>query len=205
MRLLFVLLLLSFDVHAKKFDLVDIAFDKNIDDSQRWRSLVALSVQDGQGSIEHLTSALKSDEWFMRDAALVAIGGIDKELSLKWARKLLTEDPSMIVRTTAVKIIKENGSKKDVPILLNSIFNKKNYRQGRSLWIRHQIAEAISHLDKSSYHDMLRLLDDSDDRVNVVALKALEEITGHKPDYKNKDLQTKIAIWKDILNKKKNL
>ncbi len=194
---LFLLLLVS--LHAKQFDLVDVAFDKERDDSQRWRSLIALSVQDGDQSVQHLSSAVLSDEWFMRDAALLAMGAVDTDLALEWARKLIITDPSMLVRTTAVKIIKQNGSKADIPVLSKAIHNKQNFRHGRSLWIRRHIAEAISYLDKSSYTEMLKLLDDDDTRVNQVALKALEEITGHKPDYKDHALEGKISVWKDIL------
>ena len=46
---------------------------------------------------------------------------------------------------------------------------------------------------------MLKLLDDQDDRVNNVAIKALEDITGHKPDYEMKNLNNKIEVWKEIL------
>ena len=199
MKVLFLLLFCSV-VHAKQFDLVDVAFDKKRDDSQRWRSLIALSVQNGDQSIEHLSSAVLSNEWFMRDAALLAMGAVDTNLALEWARKLVISDPSMLVRTTAVKIIKQNGSKGDIPVLSKAISNKRNFRHGRSLWIRRHIAEAISSLDKSSYTEMLRLLDDEDARVTQVALRALEDITGHKPDFKDQSLKEQISTWKDILN-----
>ena len=199
MKLLF-LLLFSSVVHAKQFDLVDVAFDKKRDDSQRWRSLIALSVQEGDQSIQHLSSAVLSNEWFMRDAALLAMGAVDTNLALEWARKLVISDPSMLVRATAVKIIKQNGSKSDIPVLSRAMSNKRNFRHGRSLWIRRHMAEAISSLDRSSYTEMLRLLDDEDARVTQVALRALEDITGHKPDFKDQDLEEKISTWKDILN-----
>lgn len=194
---LFFLLLIS--LHAKQFDLVDVAFDKNREDSQRWRSLIALSVQDGEQSVQHLSSAVLSNEWFMRDAALLAMGAIDTDLALKWAKKLVISDPSMLVRATAVKIIKQNGSKNDIPVLSKAINNKRNFRHGQSLWIRRHIAEAISYLDQSSYSEMLKLLDDSDAKVTQVALKSLEKITGHKPDYKDQNLEDKISSWKDVL------
>ena len=199
MKWFYLLLLFSISLEAKQFDLEDVAFDRTRDNSQRWRALLALSVQGDDQSIEHLNSAVRSSEWFMRDAALVAMGAVDKKLSLRWAKRLVIRDPSMLVRTTAVKIIRENGSKEDIPVLLKAVYSKQNFRGGRSLWIRRHIAEAIFHLDRSSYKEMLRFLDDSDVKVNRVALNALESVTGHKPDYDHLNIQSKISTWKDIL------
>ncbi len=199
MKLFYLLLLFSISLEAKQFDLEDVAFDRTRDNSQRWRALLALSVQGDDQSIEHLNSAVRSSEWFMRDAALVAMGAVDKKLSLRWAKRLVIRDPSMLVRTTAVKIIRENGSKEDIPVLLKAVYSKQNFRGGRSLWIRRHIAEAIFHLDRSSYKEMLRFLDDSDVKVNRVALNALESVTGHTPDYDHLNIQSKISTWKDIL------
>ena len=134
MRLICFFLLFS-TAHAsvKQFDLVDVAFDRDRHLSQRWRSLVALSITEGHKSIKHLDSALSSNEWFMRDAGLFAISGVDTELALEWARKLIT-DKALIVRTTALKVIRNHGSKADIPILLEALSSKQNFKGNHSLW-----------------------------------------------------------------------
>ena len=177
-------------------DLASIAFDSNLTVKTRWRALMALAVSQEERSLVYLENAVKSKDWFMRDAGLIAMGQIAPEKALYWARRLI-HDPALVVRTTAVHIFKERGTSSDIGLLWRQLNNKINFKRGQSLWIRHHIVSALARLsspiDASKF---ISLLDDKDQRVRTASVTALETLTGERPSYNNQNLAQKVAHWK---------
>lgn len=177
-------------------DLASIAFDDKLTVKTRWRALMALAVSQEERSLSYLEEAVRSKDWFMRDAGLMAMGQIAPERALYWARRMI-HDPALVVRTTAVSIFKERGQHIDIPLLWEQLNHKINFKKRQSLWIRHHIVTALARL--SSPIDLpkfMPLLDDSDPRVRRSTIVALENLTGEKPKYKEQNLTQKIAHWK---------
>lgn len=181
----------------KSKDLAAIAFDSNLTVKTRWRALMSLAISQEERSLVYLENAVKSKDWFMRDAGLIAMGQIAPQRALYWARRLI-HDPALVVRTTAVLIFKEKGQIDDVGLLWKELNNTINFKKGQSLWIRHHIVTALAHLSSPvDVPKFIPLLDDSDHRVRNASIIALETLTGQKPRYKSQDITQKVAHWKN--------
>ena len=95
-----------------------------------------------------------------------------------WARKLLS-DPSLVVRTSAVKVIRESNDRASESHLWQELYHKINYRGAQSLWIRRHIVETLSDFStQGSEGQFVSLLDDPDRSLHAPAMKALEKLTG---------------------------
>lgn len=177
-------------------DLAAIAFNQNLTVKTRWRALMALAITQEEKSLTHLENAVKSRDWFMRDAGLIAMSQIAPEMALSWARRMI-HDPALVVRTTAVIVFQKRGKATDTDLLWNELDNKINFKRGESLWIRHHIVTTLGILSSpSDIPKFIPLLDDSDQRVRKASVTALETLTGEKPSYQGHHLTQKIAYWK---------
>ena len=181
----------------KDTDLASIAFDNSLTVKTRWRALMSLAVSQEERSLVYLENAVKSKDWFMRDAGLMAMGQIAPKRALYWARRLI-HDPALVVRTTAVLVFKDRGQINDIDLLWRELNNKINFKKGQSLWIRHHIVTALAHLSSpGDVPKFIPLLDDSDHRVRNASITALETLTGQKPQYQSQDMTQKVAHWKN--------
>ena len=178
-------------------DLASIAFNKTLTVKTRWRALMALAVTQEEKSLVHLERAVKSRDWFMRDAGIMAMNQVAPTRALIWARRMI-HDPALVVRTTVVQVFRQRGQIADVDLLWGELDNKINFKRGESLWVRHHIVTALATLSSpADAPKFLRLLDDSDQRVRKAAVGALESLTGNEPSYKDSSLTQKIAHWKN--------
>lgn len=162
-------------------DLHKAAFDEAQPYQIRWRALMSMAWMGQKESVGDLEKALVSKDWFMRDGALIALAKVEPSKARVWARKLLN-DPALIVRTTAVKTIREMSDTESETQLWTELYRKNNYRGTQSLWVRRHIVETLADFSsKGTEQKFAALLDDSDRSLHGPAMRALEKLTGKKP------------------------
>ncbi|HEX4922480.1 MAG TPA: HEAT repeat domain-containing protein [Bdellovibrionales bacterium] len=162
-------------------DLHKVAFDESQPYQIRWRALMSMAWMGQKESVRDLERALSSKDWFMRDGGLIALSKVEPTKGRVWARKLLA-DPALVVRTTAVKTIRELNDTESEARLWEELYRKNNYRGTQSLWVRRHIAEALADFSsKGTEMKFAALLDDSDRSLHEPAMRALEKLTGKNP------------------------
>jgi HEAT repeat protein len=177
-------------------ELEQMSFDTNLPLKNRWTAIMSLTLKDKYKSQRVLERAIKSPDWFMRDAGLLAMETVDSKRALALARKLL-KDPALVVRTRAAKIFKRHGELQDQGLLWEELENQRNYRNGQSLWVRRHIVQALAKVsDQSHVYQFIRLLDDSDVRVSQSAVMVLETLTGQKLGGRTEPHTHKVSYWK---------
>ena len=155
-----------------------IAFSDSYDMSERWKSIIEMSQIQHKDRLPDLRKALKSQTWFIRNAALLAIEKMDAKLAEVEAIKLLS-DPALVVRSAAVEVLAKRmrSSALARKALWEELQDKQNFIQKESLWIRPQIIQHLAKsplpADKSLFQSMLA---DSNSQVQDLARSALAEI-----------------------------
>lgn len=176
-------------------ELKKIAFDQNAALQDRWRAITAMGQVDSQGALKTLEAAIVSREWFVRNAALIAMTHGPREKSLEWANRLLS-DKALVVRTAAVQTIDKLGGKELSSELWNKLNAKENFRGTHSLWIRRHIVRALSRfpspLDEKKF---LSVLHDPDQSLHQWAIAGLEKITGKKLGESKDPVSSKREKW----------
>src|SRR4051812_24312724 len=87
--------------HAHQF-LSKTAFDHSESLQTRWRAVTTMGRWDALAFKPELDRALASGEWFMRNAALIALLNDDRARAVSWSTRMLN-DPALVVRTQAVR------------------------------------------------------------------------------------------------------
>lgn len=174
----------------------DISFDPKNDVQTRWKALMAISIMGEQESLPELERAAKSNEWFMRDAALQAMANTSRTDAIKWSR-LLLDDPSLVVRTSAVANLKEFADSESKSLLWEKLYSKINYKGTQSLWIRKHIVEALAKMaGKGDESRFIKILNEDESTLHLAALSGLERSTGMHLGASADDLKTKSSLWK---------
>lgn len=187
--------------------------------SIRWKALTSLARVYPDKSYGTIKKALNSSEWFLRNAGLIALEIISPQDSLKKANDFLN-DPSLIVRTAAVDLIKKYKAIQFKIYLIQKLHAPDSYYKNSSLWIRSHIVSTLADFATPGEEKMfISLLQDPDQRLHKYSILALENITGktfyttdvQKADnqknitYKNLQIQKQqwISWWaQDYRNKK---
>lgn len=156
------------------------AFDSTNTLQTRWRAVTTMGRWDTLHFRPQLDKALVSSEWFMRNAALIALQNDDRPRAVAWSTRML-EDPALVVRTQAVRNLIELNAVEAEPILWREMFHKRNFRGHESLWIRTHIAEALARFAvRGRVQNFTKLLKDEDERLHKWAVMGLESNTGMK-------------------------
>ncbi len=144
----------------------------------RWRSLTALSRIDPERSIPILQANLSSKEWFLRNAALIALKNCSRPRAIEAASSLLS-DPALVVRTSAVQVLSDLNAAESSGVLWKKLFAEENFRNGQSLWIRKHIAQTLLQFsNRGSRNQFQDLLKDKDSTLHPMALHGLQKVTG---------------------------
>lgn len=171
-----------------------LAFDGGRNLDVRWRALTALGRLGGKSARWEIDEALRSKDWFMRNAGLIAAQHDDRDFAVKWSKSLLF-DPALVVRTQAIKnLIELKAEARD--LVWSALFAKNNYHQSRGLWIRGYMAKALA--DWATHNDekrFLRLLMDEDSEVQRWAIIGLERSTGMKLSSPTEPLRVQKQKW----------
>lgn len=158
--------------------LTQLAFDDSQNLAVRWKSLTALAITQKRKSIPVLERALVSKEWFMRNAAMIAMARADEQATLKWVDKMM-EDPALVVRTAAVEAIRTLAAREKNLMLWEKLYAKENFKKQQSLWIRRRIVETLASFARRGEEGrFIRVLEDPDVSLHPPALEALSKITG---------------------------
>jgi hypothetical protein len=159
-----------------------IAFNKMEVLDHRWRAITAMGRLYPRLAQNKLDVALKSPEWFMRNAAALVLRYGDRAWSIKWSR-ILMHDPAMVVRTAAVENLLAMNATETSDLLWEKMQSTENFRGGQSLWIRRQIASALIELSSPRHTDsFVKLLHDKDIEVRQLAMNGLRKQT--RQDFK---------------------
>lgn len=122
-----------------------IIFSKKQNLKNRWRALTALAkIQPNSLLIKR---ALESNHWFLRNSALISLKSAPRKKALEWAKKLLF-DPALVVRTSAVAVIRHHKGIEARTHLVEALSNRQNFRNGKGLWVRGHISETLKEFDK---------------------------------------------------------
>ncbi len=166
--------------------LKQLAFDPNQALQLRWRSLTMLPRVNALKAEAPLAQAAQSSEWFMRNAALVAMEHTQRAFTLKWAEKLL-DDPALVVRTAAVQTLTAIHGTEKKDILFQKLYSSENFHRGNSLWVRKHIAKALQQMaSPGEEQHFAKLLKDKDNSLHPSAISALNKITGQKIESRDK-------------------
>ncbi len=143
----------------------------------RWHSLVSLAQTYPHTSVSVVESALRSSTWFLRNAGLIAMEFINIEQALHWAGELLN-DPALVVRTAAVKMIRKHKASQYKYLLAHKLNAEDSFYKDKSLWIRHHIVYALADFSLPGEEQFfISLLRDEDRRLYPPAIIALEKLT----------------------------
>jgi HEAT repeat protein len=176
-------------------NLRSIMFDPKSKIDSRWRSTTAVGRLGGPLSLPELERAAKADVWELRSAALIAVSRFDRRSASKWSRALL-KDKALLVRLTAVETLETIQDRGSVPQLWVELNSKQNFKRSQSLFIRRRIVEALGKLEASGSEDrFVALLEDSDPKLHVPAIAALERLTGRSLGKPTDPLARRRALW----------
>lgn len=175
--------------------LTTLMFDEKASMDLRWKAITAAGLLKGNSLKPQLQKAIVAKEWFVRNAALVALESVDRNEAKAWAKKLLN-DKALVVRSAAVETLSRLDDRTASSVLWKKLSAKENFRGNQSLWIRKQITQALAQLDKSDSHGrFVDLLEDRDEGVQEAAVRALEFRTGQRLGGDKEPVKFKRAYW----------
>jgi HEAT repeat protein len=176
-------------------ELVRISKSDKLDMATRWRAVTLAAAIGGKKGLKDLRVALKSREWFLRNAALVAMKAYHPKQSAEAARSLI-KDKALVVRSAAVEVLGQQLDSKSRDLLWEELSASYNYRKGQSLWIRGQI---LSHLaEKPEAREIphfVKALKEKESGLNEAAVKGLEKITDQKLGPQTASWSQKKELW----------
>lgn len=154
-----------------------MAFDQSQAIEERWKAVTTMGRVYPKESRANLEKAMKSQEWFMRNAALVVVHYGDRAWAVKWARNLL-HDPALVVRTASVQALRNLNAKESRDLLWERFSSNENFRSGKSLWIRRHILEVLSEWAEPGQEGrFMQVLTEKDDVLRKLAMQTLKSIT----------------------------
>jgi HEAT repeat protein len=184
-------------------DFVNVAFSEGQSMRLRWRALMSAAEAGREKATPDLLKASTHKQWFLRNAALVAMSEVNEVEAKKLATKLL-KDKALVVRSAAVDILQKNASAPVRDLLWEEIGQKHNFRNKESLWIRAQIVEALSQKPADyEIESFSKLLKDSDMRVQYAAIEGMEKLTGVKLGDSPMPKEKLVLLWQNYVNKEK--
>ncbi len=161
-------------------DLRQITFDSRRELDIRWKAFMAMVRIGEKESMPEVQKALKSSEWYLRNAALRVLPALDAKEAYTAALGALN-DSALVVRTAAVDTLALVNNANCSDKLWIELYQKRNYIGEQSLWIRRHIVEALAKIAvKGSEEKFVKVLDDKDKTLYSPAIKGLERVTGKK-------------------------
>jgi hypothetical protein len=159
-------------------NLIAIMFDDTGPMAIRWRAVTLVGRIGRRQSFPELERALTHQDWFMRNAGLVAMAHIDRNRAISWARKLIS-DKALVVRAAAVQTLGDLRDTDSTPLLWEKLYAKENFHNNQSLFVRRRIMEALTILKRAGDEGkFVSVLTDRDQLLHPLAIMALEKLTG---------------------------
>jgi hypothetical protein len=159
-------------------DYIKTAANSTLGMSQRWGALLKAADLARREQIAEIQKFSQANEWYMRNASLVALQKADLKSALTTA-KVLVQDKALVVRSAAVDVLANNLDSKTKNLLKGELNKAYNFNRKSSLWIREQIVEKLAAVARIEDRDFfVKNLNDSDKKVALISAQALEKITG---------------------------
>lgn len=172
-----------------------IAFDSKTTERMKWNAIISMGVVYGDKALLDLERALKSDDWILRNSALISLRSFNSRLSKDWSLKLL-KDKALVVRSSSVESLAYDLDDRTIGSLWEALHDPQNFRGSRSLWIRRQIVSAVAsqprEVDAGRFIEVLR---GSDIELHPPAMRALERITGLRKGASDSTPQEEAQSW----------
>lgn len=154
-------------------NLRDISFAETEPMEQRWRATLAMAKIGQKESLVDLETVLKSPTWYMRSAGLMGMALIDPSLSERKAKVLLSQDPALLVRASALQVLSQKKVM-DRDFLWKELSNPINFRRGRSLSLRTSILQLLAKQPLANEKSKFALLkNDSHPEIKKLSQNAL--------------------------------
>lgn len=164
----------SIPTSTSKSNLKAIVFNSKYPLEERWEAYHKIVTKNKDESIPMAKRAVKSKDWFLREAGLKTFVALRPEEAKAIARNMLEKDPSMLVRAQALSAIKILDDKSCEELLWKTLKDPKNFRGDQSLWIRPKVVATLMEFKLGSHERYKLLLDDSDPQVQRLAREALK-------------------------------
>ncbi len=155
-------------------------YAKGSSDEIKWKSLISMARLHPKKAQSHIQQAAQNGNWFLKNAALIAMETIDSSQALAWAEQFLNHS-SLVLRTASVELIRRQKAIQYKNILWQKLKDKKNFRNGKSLWIRYTILQTLSEF--SQIVDVPRfkgLLQEKDPRIISIAQRVLSRLAPYE-------------------------
>lgn len=166
--------------------------------NSRWSSLLKAAELADKEQLEEVKKFTSDKEWYMRNAALVALNKVNRDAAIGEGRKLLT-DKSLVVRSAAVEIVSQRMNLENKKALVEEIDKAYNFNKKSSLWIRLQIMEKVAEVAGSSDREFfVKGLFDADTKIASLSAHTLGKITGKVVEPKKF-----VENWKNIVKDNK--
>lgn len=175
--------------------LEDMIFNREADFGLRWKAVILFGQLQKVKAMKTLDKALKSSEWFIRNAALIAYSEAIPEKAVAIATESL-KDKALVVRSAAIDVLERNLQGETREALWNELDSSHNFRKKQSLWIRPQILKALSNVPEQRELPLfVSYLKDSDSRMHAHAVRGLERITNEIKGKTGITIGEKRDIW----------
>jgi len=170
--------------------------------SDRWSAFLTLVRIGKEKSLPEINEALESKDWFMRNAALIAMQKIKFSKAVPKAMETFKEDPSLFVRAKSLEIVALSPNDKLFATLWGQLWDDKNFYRGQGLWIRDKIVKTMSNVatrkDLKYLAKLLRSQNPEDQKLKPMVLPALRRIIGNLDGGVNAGSE-QIAFWRSQL------
>jgi HEAT repeat protein len=182
-------------------NLMNVAFSEHHSVPMRWRALILGAQIKKEASVGDLQKAMSHKEWFLRNAALVAMKEVSQEHGQEAALKLIT-DKALVIRSAAVKLLEKEETAPIRKILWSELNRNYNFRKTQSLWVRSEILAKLSnHPQAIEMNQFVKALRDNDERLHSPAIVALEKLTQKKLGTEKSAVPELRNLWLDWSNK----
>lgn len=170
--------------------------------SQRWRAVFEAAEIAQPNELKKISQLADNQEWYLRNAALLALDKVDQQQAQATARKLI-KDKALVVRSSAVDILAKSNSYENRRLLAEEVSKPYNFKRKSSLWIRSQIIERLA-LNPESTEKMFfaKHLFDQDTNVVRHSLAALEMLDVSK-EHASGSFKNKIDYWRKYVKTQK--
>jgi len=161
----------------------------------RWKSLTLAAHLKKQNSVQEIRPYLSSREWYMRNAALVALEEVSPAESQAAAMQLLA-DKALVVRSAAVEALGSDLTADVRDRLWEELRANYNFRKKESLWVRGEIAQKLAQSpEKAELAQFISMLKENDTRLHAPSIAALEKLTGQVKGSAKANLSARRDLW----------
>ena len=183
--------------HSKLIDELEaIAFDTSENMDQRWKAFGLVVKTQKENSWPIVERGLSSSEWFMKQISLISIGEYHKDRIPTVVPKYLSEK-AMVIRSTVVSLLETQVGRQEIRDYLWAELNhERNFRMGKSLWVRGQILGVLAKDPvRTELSQFAKVLQEKDQAMSTQALKSMEYLAGKKLGNTNDTLDKKVKLW----------